>query len=189
MKNDKEFESLIKLIEQMPAMAPPKNLTDRVMDSLSPKRLPFWKRVYRKAFTPTTVSFTPVKLIPSLAAVMALVFIFLIQLDDMGPTHQERQAALNSKFVPVTFALDASDAEAVSVIGSFNNWEPDRDEMHLNTKKNQWTITVLLPPGQYEYAFLINGEKVVSDPKALFTRSDGFCSRNSVVFTGNHSEL
>lgn len=188
MNHLKEFEALIKLIRQMPAQDPPKGFADSVTSQLQPKQLPFWKRAYRAAFTPKTISFTPGRLIPLAAAVMALFFLFSLNPDSMGPVDQARQATLDVKLVPVTFALQETDAQHVSVIGSFNSWESGQHEMHLNQERNQWVLTVMLPPGQYEYAFLINGEKVVSDPKAVFTRSDGFGSRNSVIFTGNHSE-
>jgi len=188
MNKEKEFESLIQLIEDMPPMAPPDDFTDRVMENLAPKRLSFWKKVYRKTFTPTTISFTPGKLIPSAVAVMALFFV-LIKVSFVGPFHPQRQAALDADFVPVTFALQAESAREVAVIGSFNNWEPRRHEMQFDRQSNQWILKVMLPPGQYEYAFLINGEKVIPDPKATFNRSDGFGSQNSVIFTGNPSGL
>jgi hypothetical protein len=169
--------------------APPKDLADRVTVCLQPKQLSFWKKAYRKALTPTTVSFTPARLIPSTVALMVLFFIFLLKLSSVGPLYQAKEATLDIKSVSVTFALKATMADEVSVIGSFNGWEPDHHEMRLNKERNQWTLTVMLPPGQHEYAFLINGEKVISDPKATFTRSEGFGSRNSVIFTGNHSEF
>ncbi|MBW1815203.1 MAG: isoamylase early set domain-containing protein, partial [Deltaproteobacteria bacterium] len=156
--------------------------------SLQPKRLSFWKKAYRKAFTPRTVSFTPGRLIPA-AVTVGLFLIFMVNMGYLGPLHKAQHEALDLKNVPVTFVLEKADAEAVSVIGSFNGWEPDQYEMRLNRKKNRWTLTVMLPPGQHEYAFLINGEKAMPDPRATFTRSDGFGSRNSVIFAGNHSEI
>lgn len=195
MDNEEKFESLIKLIEQMPPMTPPKDFTDRVMEGLQPKRLSFLKRLYRGAFTPKTVSFTPVRLIPSMVAVMALFFVFLINLDFIGLIYQQghivkqEHTANSTRFVPVTFALEKAGAKDVSVIGSFNGWEPGRHEMRFDKEKNEWILTIKLPPGQYEYAFMINGEKIIPDPKAAFTRFDGFGSRNSVIFTGNHSEI
>ncbi|MCJ7773771.1 MAG: isoamylase early set domain-containing protein, partial [Desulfobacterales bacterium] len=159
------------------------------MGVLPPKRLSFFKKAYRKAFTPKTVSFTPVRLIPAAVAVMALFFIFLMKLSYMGPFFNTQQASLDIKLVPVTFAFQKTGIKEVSVIGSFNDWEPESHEMRFDRERSQWVLTVMLPPGQYEYAFLINGEKVVPDPKAIFNRSDGFGSRNSVIFTGNHSGL
>lgn len=187
MHNEKEFSDLVKMIQQIPLQNPPQDFADRVTGFLQPKRLSFWKKAYRKAFTPKTVSFTPARLIPSAVFVMVLFFIFLMKLGYVGTLHNTQQAALNLKRIPVTFALNETRAKEVSVIGSFNGWEPGRNEMHLDRKRNEWVLTIMLPPGQHEYAFLINGEKVIPDPKAIFTRSDGFGSRNSVIFTGNHS--
>ena len=62
MNTEKEFENIIRMIRRLPVKTPPKDFADRVTDRLQPKQLSFWKKVYRKAFTPTTVSFTPGKL-------------------------------------------------------------------------------------------------------------------------------
>jgi len=186
MNTEKEFADLIQMIKQIPVEDPPQNFADRITGRLQPKHLSFWKQVYRKACTPRTVSFTPVKLIPVAAAIAILFFVFLTKSNDIGPVHN---AQLSTDLVPVTFSLDGNSAKEVSVIGSFNGWEAGRNEMSYDKGENRWTLTVMLPPGQYEYAFLINGEKVVPDPKALFNRSDGFGSSNSVIFTGNHSGL
>lgn len=184
---DKEFETLTGMIQQMPQEDPPQGFTDSIIQKLRPKRLSLWARMYRSAFTPRTISFTPGRLIPAAVVVMAF-FIFLVHQNFQGVSREDRNGD-GLIPVPVTFVFENGNAKEVSVIGSFNGWEPGSHEMRFSPEKNQWVLTVMLPPGQHEYAFLINGERVVPDPKAVFTRSDGFGSKNSVIFTGSHSEI
>jgi len=185
---DKEFETLARMIQQMPQEDPPQGFADSIVQKLRPKRLSLWARMYRSAFTPRTISFTPGRLIPAAAVVVMAFFIFLIHQNFQGVSIEGRNGD-GSISVPVTFVFENGNAHEVSVIGSFNGWEPGNHEMRFNAEKNQWVLIAMLPPGQHEYAFLINGERVVPDPKAVFTRSDGFGSKNSVIFTGSNSEI
>ena len=57
----------------------------------------------------------------------------------------------------VVFKFDAPPGADVYVAGTFNNW--DSTAIHLgDNHKGTYTATVLLPPGRYEYKFIVNGE-------------------------------
>lgn len=64
----------------------------------------------------------------------------------------------------VLFVLPALDAMDVAVVGNFNSWEPsplsDADDDGI------WTARIPLPPGRYEYAFVIDGRWWGQDPLA-----------------------
>lgn len=45
-----------------------------------------------------------------------------------------------------------------------------------------------LPMGRHEYAFLIDGERIVPDPGALLYHEDGFGNRNAVLILGGNGE-
>jgi hypothetical protein len=64
----------------------------------------------------------------------------------------------------VLFVLPALDAADVSVVGSFNAWEPTA----LSDEDNDgiWMASIPLPPGRYEYAFVIDGRWWGQDPLA-----------------------
>jgi hypothetical protein len=51
-------------------------------------------------------------------------------------------------------------------------WDPDR---------KCFTIELSLAPGQYEYKFLLDNEKLIIDPGNPETVYDGFDGRNSVL--------
>lgn len=60
--------------------------------------------------------------------------------------------------VPVTFRFPtrlAPTARTVSVVGSFNGWNPT---VHLMRRADEtWTITVYLSPGRAVYLFSVDG--------------------------------
>ncbi len=62
---------------------------------------------------------------------------------------------------PVTFRYPKPAAGAVSLIGSFNHWDPKTHR--LEQCDGGWRITVFLPAGTYPYAF-VDGDREVPDP-------------------------
>lgn len=53
--------------------------------------------------------------------------------------------------------LAAPDAHEVFVAGSFNDWSPTANPM-ARDEQGWWETELELPPGNYEYKFLIDGE-------------------------------
>jgi hypothetical protein len=78
----------------------------------------------------------------------------------------------------VQFRLQAADAMTVRLAGSFTNWQSQYD-LH-QTSPGIWTITLPLPLGVYDYAFVIDGQRWVSDPYAQAV-DDGFGGTNSRI--------
>jgi hypothetical protein len=75
----------------------------------------------------------------------------------------------------VQFRLEA-DAASVHLAGSFTNWEPAY-QMH-QIAAGVWTVTVPLPQGVHDYAFVVDGQQWVADPYAPRI-GDGFGGTNS----------
>lgn len=80
----------------------------------------------------------------------------------------------------VVFMLKAPEARRVAVVGSFNQWDKDRDVLSGPDSDGIWKITLPLSDGRYEYIFLIDGEKWLLDP-AVPSVDDGLGGRNSVI--------
>ncbi|MEW5826358.1 MAG: isoamylase early set domain-containing protein [Candidatus Bipolaricaulota bacterium] len=85
----------------------------------------------------------------------------------------------------LVFIVPALQAESVSVVGSFNEWEPTK--LTDEDGDGIWTATIPLPPGRYEYAFIIDGRWWGQDPLAdEYVRSFGeFSSVRYVVGGGD----
>lgn len=50
----------------------------------------------------------------------------------------------------------ASEARQVSVVGSFNNWDPTVHPL-IKTPQGDWMIRLYLTPGNFVYAFCVDG--------------------------------
>ena len=177
---DHELLALKSLLYRMPDRETPAGLTESILSSLEPKSVPGWLRFYRWVLKPRTVTLQPLKLIPAavfLVLVVAIAFQLGTWRQDPGSI-DPRQANL----IPVTFTLSYPKAESVSLIGSFNQWNPAGHKMHQFGDQNTWVLQLRLPEGRHEYAFLVDGKMVVPDQSSPFYQSDGFGNRNSVLF-------
>ncbi|UCF05547.1 MAG: isoamylase early set domain-containing protein [bacterium] len=81
---------------------------------------------------------------------------------------------------PVVLKFRRPQASVVSVIGSFNNWDPTATPMK-QTAGGIWQATLILPPGQYSYKFLIDRKAKIPDPEAVRMEADGFGGTNSIL--------
>ncbi|HEU68624.1 MAG TPA: hypothetical protein ENN53_05365 [Candidatus Acetothermia bacterium] len=62
------------------------------------------------------------------------------------------------------FTVAAPGAQSVAVVGDFSAWQPI--SLFDHDGDGVWTVTVALPPGRYEYAYLVDGRWVGQDPLA-----------------------
>ena len=77
-------------------------------------------------------------------------------------------------------SIVAPSARTVSVAGSFNRWDPNSHPLSGPDRSGRWAATLTLPPGRYEYLFVINGETWVLDLEAPSV-DNGLGGRNSIV--------
>jgi len=80
---------------------------------------------------------------------------------------------------PVDLALHAPKAQSVVVAATFNGWDTKRTPLRKG-KNGDWKTTVWLPPGRYEYRFVVDGQWM-SDPAAKTSVHNNFGSTNSVL--------
>ncbi|HWR98876.1 MAG TPA: zf-HC2 domain-containing protein [Candidatus Methanoperedens sp.] len=72
-------------------------------------------------------------------------------------------------------------ATSVAVVGDFNGWDPRRNLMVRSSREGLWGARLRLPPGVYQYSFVIDGKVWEADPQARRFIDDGFGGRNSVI--------
>jgi hypothetical protein len=177
---DQELLALKRLIQHMPDRKAPAGLTESILSSLEPKTVPGWLRLYRWVLKPRTVTFHPLKLVPTIIVLVLGLFTALY----FAPWRQN-SGSLDSHqrdLITVTFTLNYPNAQSVSLIGSFNQWNPVGYKMRRRGEQNSWILELRLPEGRHEYAFLVDGKIVVPDQSSPFYQSDGFGNRNSVLF-------
>ncbi len=102
-----------------------------------------------------------------------------------GGRHSIQATVSASGETSALFVMPAPGAKSVAVVGDFNGWTPTP----LSDPNNDgiWTARIPLPPGRYEYAFIVDGHWWGQDPLA-----DGyvhsFGSYNSVRYIGRVGE-
>jgi 1,4-alpha-glucan branching enzyme len=78
----------------------------------------------------------------------------------------------------IMFSFESSDAKEVILMGDFNNWNPKKHPMKKDGD-GKWTKAVILPPGQYEYKFLVDGQWK-EDPQSERNCPNKFGTYNNV---------
>lgn len=99
------------------------------------------------------------------------------QQEAMASTVRRDQSEM--RVVRLVYAPRDPTVRKVEVIGTFNEWNPRG--ITLQRKGNVWTAVLILPRGTYEYMFVEDDTRWVTDPLALQTRGDGFGNRNAVL--------
>jgi 1,4-alpha-glucan branching enzyme len=79
----------------------------------------------------------------------------------------------------IQFSVKAADAKKVSLVGEFNNWNPDADPMQRD-ENDTWTKAKMLSPGNIEYKFWVDGEWM-QDPENLRACPNRFGTQNNVA--------
>ncbi len=59
--------------------------------------------------------------------------------------------------VKMTFQVYALHARRVTLAGEFNQWDSDAAPMQPH-EDGHWSITLDLPPGRYQYKFVVDGQ-------------------------------
>lgn len=94
----------------------------------------------------------------------------------------------NRETIQVVFSIQVEDAREVALIGSFNNWQGGEYRLRPGEGQGVWSISVPLEQGRHEYAFLLNGNRIMPDPGALLYKDDGFGNLNSVIVVDDHDQ-
>lgn len=84
--------------------------------------------------------------------------------------------------VPMQFVLDAREvpqANSVALVGDFNDW--DINAAPLTHDGSAWSVTLPVLPGRHVYAFVVNGERWIADPRAAKAPDADFGRPGSVI--------
>jgi hypothetical protein len=139
-----------------------------------------WRRLADWWLRPRAVRVTPAAGLVAVAAVVATVFLW--------PGAQPSEVASPVASAPdgpaevaTTFVLVAPQASSVHVTGDFLSWSREGIALEDLRGTGIWTADVSLPPGVYQYTFVIDGSEWIPDPRAVSQVDDGFGQLNSVV--------
>ena len=77
-------------------------------------------------------------------------------------------------------------ARCVCIAGVFNDWNPEATPM-VSTGAGRWIKELSLPPGLYEYQYVVDG-RWINDPQAVKSTPNPYGGRNSLLeVTWNNS--
>lgn len=80
----------------------------------------------------------------------------------------------------IDLAVLAPDAQSVSVVGEFNDWRVDSHPLQQKDHET-WHITLHLPPGVYQYKFVIDGTRWEDDADNPNRTVNEFGTSNSIL--------
>ena len=103
-----------------------------------------------------------------------------MQKKDKSHAKQNGESHREIKAVEVTFVLENAKAEEVYLCGDFNDWSPNGARMIHQAERGLWVKRLALPPGRYEYKFIVDGEWT-ADPEAPHRVVNNYGSINSIV--------
>lgn len=63
----------------------------------------------------------------------------------------------------VLFTYDHREAQTVTIGGTFNNWDMNKNQLKKN-KNNIWYVIIPLQKGKIEYKFIVDGKEWKEDP-------------------------
>lgn len=82
---------------------------------------------------------------------------------------------------PVRLRLAAPASSQVAVVGDFNDWDPRGTPLRPTGEQGIWTVELRLPPGRYNYTFLIDGRRWARDPSEPRAAESDFGAPVSVL--------
>jgi hypothetical protein len=84
----------------------------------------------------------------------------------------------------VQVVLRAPAARRVSVVGDFNSWDAEADEMSRDPATGLWSRTLALRPGRHVYAFVVDDSVWMRDPRSPAAADKDFGRPGSVLLVG-----
>jgi hypothetical protein len=123
---------------------------------------------------------------PALAAAAAVTLVVLSSVLTMLVSGGAGTAAPTSASgtILVRFEVRAPQAQRVALAGTFNEWSDSSIVFVRGGEADQWTVTVALAPGRYQYLFVVDGEQWIPDPRAHAQIEDEFGQVNSLLVVG-----
>ena len=84
-----------------------------------------------------------------------------------------------SREIPHRFVIYRPDTDQAEIIGSFTRWQPVA--MQKIGSSGYWDLTLNLPEGEYQYNYLVENGKHITDPTVPERIQDDFGGENSII--------
>ena len=137
----------------------------------------WWRR-------PHTIEITPLASLALAAGLVITVLSSTYAFQTAFGTRPVVVAAAHDTVHMVRFVFVDRGAHSVSLVGDFNAWTKDATKLEPAGGDGAWSVSVALPPGRHEYAFVVDGKRWASDPFADAVH-DEHGTESSVVRVGD----
>jgi hypothetical protein len=178
-------DKALQALDRLPQETAPALLLSNVMAAINLKRPPFHVRLRSWLERHSLLGWQ----VAGMAVTASLLFVMLapqmsqpVHSIPGAPIPYFQMTAASPAGGVVAFRLYAPRAHSVTLVGDFNGWgSGQRVELHQQEDGTFWTAEVPLSPGSYQYAFLIDNDKMVTDPSAEQHVNDEFGRKNAVI--------
>ncbi len=181
-----EYQRLKKMItslNSLPEINAPKNINQNIMANIFEGKIQVrtsWtNHLKRWDFAPRFSLRLAGGIALTTAVIVFLAFTFIFNQPDIIP-----QCSTEVQF---SLRLSEGKVQTVAIAGDFNQWNSQSNHLKDPDGDGIWTATLKLPPGRYEYMFVIDGKKWVPDPNANRFVKDGFGNKNAILEINNCS--
>ncbi len=171
-------ELLGTLREDLPAPAPAA-LRARVLLAVTGPAPSPWSELLGWWVRPRTIRLSPAVGALAVAAGAAVFALWPAQRESPAVTADVGEA------VVTRFVLVAPEAGSVRLTGDFAAWNREGIELEDLRGTGVWVADVPLPPGVYQYTFIVDDSEWRPDPTALSQVDDGFGQVNSVIIVSS----
>lgn len=180
-----DIRTALGALERLPRISAPADLAAKVMMAVKPKRQSVFTRLRRWLGSRPMLGWE----FGGAALAASVLFVTLApQLMTRPLSDSPHDAFSPLKLASHTpssnalqFSLYAPQARSVALIGDFNGWGSTDGVKLAPSANGMWSVTVPLPAGRYQYAFLVDGQRWVTDPRAEQHVNDGFGRQNAVI--------
>jgi hypothetical protein len=85
--------------------------------------------------------------------------------------------------IPQQFVFEHKSARRVTLVGDFNNWNPQRTPM-TRSDSGIWSVVLPVMPGRHVYAFMVDDSVLTLDPRKPKARDPDLGNEGSVLMVG-----
>jgi hypothetical protein len=146
---------------------------------------------------PRILTLSPLAGLAMAASIAAVVALGTLAAERLAGGHGARVAAKTTVGLPgpisrvdtvhiVRFVLMAPGAKSVSLVGDFNAWAKGATALEQTGREGIWAASVVVPSGRHEYAFVVDGNRWVSDPVAP-VKIDEYNVESSILSVGSEA--
>jgi hypothetical protein len=150
---------------------------------------PLWSR--RWWTSPRTMTVTPLGGFALAAGLAGVLLIGQAVLRTPASPTDRPAASAPATIHVVRFVLTDPSARSVSLVGDFNSWDKQATPLSSTGVAGVWSVSLPLPLGRHEYAFIITGadsERWVPDPATLPIRDELGTETSVITLPGTYSD-